>query len=71
MTQGALIRAFFVILSKQILSSPLFKNRVRPLQMEKKEGDHLFCPIFFIFSSFLQAKPKGSVLRRIISKKTN
>jgi hypothetical protein len=28
--------------------------------MEKQEGDHFFCPIFFIFSSFLQAKSKGS-----------
>jgi hypothetical protein len=38
--------------------------------MEKQEGDHLFCPIFFIFSSFLQAKSKGSVLRRNISGKS-
>ncbi|KAL9366068.1 hypothetical protein Peur_037267 [Populus x canadensis] len=53
-----------------MISINKFKEHVL-CKWKKQEGDHLFCPIFFIFSSFLQAKSKGSVLRRIISKKTN
>jgi hypothetical protein len=66
----AINKGILVILSKQIFSSPSLKTN-HVLCKRKTRRKPFFSLIFFIFSPFLQAKSKESVLGRIISKRTN